>query len=145
MPHSDRRFHAAVHGAFAFLSEFGFAGAPFSRSEDANPFQVRFTNGKLTVVVEGNNKGEGVTASLEDQNGTTIPLILFVPSETGRPRQRRRRVDIDPVAEIQLEAQCLRDHCADLLQGDMTRFYNRVAEWRRIMNRDRSYQKRGPG
>lgn len=135
-------FRTATRRAFAFLLECGFVDAPIPQQDFVNPYQVRFSNGKLIVAVEGINGGQGVSAHLEDLKGTTVPLVLFVPPECKKPRQLMRRVDADQAAQIQLEAQYLKDHCADLLQGDMTRFQNRVAEWRRIMNRDRSYQKR---
>ena len=136
------QFVAQCRDSFAFLSEFGFESAPLPQREFINQFQVRFTNRKLFVVSEGIHWGYGADTYFEDSEGVTVPLVLFVPRE-------QRKVHADPLpgepqqlVELRTAAHRVREHCVDLLRGDMTRFYDRAAEWKRMTGRDRSYQKR---
>ena len=135
-------FVAQSRDAFAFLSQFGFTDAPLPRKEFINEFQVRFTNGKVTVVVEGIHWGYGAHVDLEDAAGVRVPLVLFVPREHRKTQAQRSLGEPDQCVQIRTAAQHVRKHCVDLLQGDMTRFYDRAAEWKRMTGRDRSYQKR---
>ena len=135
-------FVAQAREAFGFLSGFGFADAPLPQKEFVNQFQVRFTNGKLILVIEGINWGYNADVHLEDTAGVSVPLILFVPREHREAQAQRRPDEPDQCVQIRTAAQRVREHCVDLLQGDMTRFYDRAAEWKRMTGRDRSYQKR---
>lgn len=136
------QFFAQCADSFAFLSEFGFEPAPLPQREFINEFQVRFTNGKLFVINEGINWGYGTDTYFEDSAGVRVPLVLFVPRD-------QRKVHADPLHgeppqlfELRTAAQQVSEHCVDLLRGDMKRFYDRAAEWKRMTGRERSHQKR---
>ena len=68
--------------------------------------------------------------------------VLFVPREHREAQAQRRAGEPDQCVEIRTAAQRVREHCGDLLQGDMTRFYDRAAERKRMTGIDRSHQKR---
>ena len=128
--------------AFGFLSDYGLTDSPLPRQESVNPFQVRFANGKLIVVVEGINWGYGTDIYLEDAAGVRAPLVLFVPREHREAQAQPQAGESDQSVQIRTAAARIREHCIDLLRGDMTRFYDRAAAWKRMTGRDRSYQKR---
>ena len=135
-------FVALSRDAFGFLSEFGFTNAPLPEQEFVNQFQVRFTNGKIVIVVEGIHWGYGADVHLEDAAGVRVPLVLFVPGEHRGTQALRRPGEPDQCVQIRTAAQRVREHCTDLLQGDKTPFYDRAAEWKRMTGGDRSYQQR---
>ncbi|HTU67509.1 MAG TPA: hypothetical protein VMF52_16285 [Steroidobacteraceae bacterium] len=135
-------FQAHVRDAFAFTTGFRFSETPLPPGESVNQFQVRMSNGKVTVVVEGINWGAGTDVYLEDSAGVSVPLILFVSPRHRPPRYKGRGSKSDQLSQVRTAAQYLRDHCTDVLSGDMTRFEERASEWRRVSGSDRSYQKR---
>ena len=136
------QFTAQCRDSFAFLAEFGFTPAQLPQREFGNEFQTRFSNGKLTVVIEGINWGYNTDVYLEDSEETRVPLVLFIPREQRRTLPERRAGEPDQCFQIRTAAKHIAEHCIDLLQGDMTRFHDRNAEWRRMTGKDRSYQKR---
>ncbi len=135
-------FVAVSRDAFGFLAEFGFTDAPLPQQEFVNQFQVRFTNGKVIIVVEGIHWGYGADVQLEDTAGVSVPLVLFVPRDHRKAQVQRRAGEPDQCVQIRTAAQRVKEHCVDILQGDMTRFYDRATEWKRMTGHDRSYQKR---
>ena len=136
------QFAAQCRDSFAFLSEFGFTSAPLPEREFINQFQVRFSNGKVIVVIEGVNWGYNTDVYLEDSAGIRVPLVLFIPREQRGALPERRAGDADQCFQIRAAAKHIAEHCVGLLQGDMTRFHDRATEWRRMTGKDRSYQKR---
>jgi len=136
------RFVAQCLDSFGFLSGFGFERAPLPRQEFVNPFQVRFTNGKLVVVSEGINWGYNADTYFEDSAGVRVPLVLFVPREHREAHPQRHPGELDQLLQIRSAAQHVSGHCTDLLRGDMTRYYERAAEWKRMTGHDPAPQKR---
>ena len=103
---------------------------------------MRFTNGKLVVVCEGINWGSGADTYFEDSAGVRVPLVLFVPREERKVHAKASPGEPQQLVELRTAAHCVREHCVDLLHGDMARFYDRAVEWQRMTRRDRSYRKR---
>lgn len=136
------QFTAQCRDSFAFLAEFGFTPAPLPKREFINEFQTRFSNGNLTVVIEGINWGYNSDVYLEDSAGTKVPLVLFIPREQRGVLPERRADEPDQCFQIRAAAKHIAEHCVDLLQGDMARFHDRHAEWPRMTGKDRSYQRR---
>jgi hypothetical protein len=136
------QFTAQCRDSFAFLAELGFTPAPLPPREFVNEFQTRFSNGKLTVVIEGINWGYNADVYFEDSAETRVPLVLFIPREQRGDLPERRAGEPDQSFQIRAAAKQIAEHCVDLLRGDMTRFHDRAAEWRRMTGKDRSYQKR---
>jgi hypothetical protein len=136
------QFVAQCADSFAFLSEFGFEPAPIPQRKFINEFQVRFTNEKLLVISEGINWGYGVATYFEDSAGVRVPLVLFVPRDQRKVHAEPLPGEPQQLVELRTAAHQVSEHCVDLLRGDMTRFYDRAAEWKRMTERDRSYQKR---
>ena len=133
---------AQSHDAFAFLSEFGFSDSPIPKHGVVNRVQVRLTNGKVIVIIEGIHWGNAADVHFEDMAGVSVPLILFVPRDHRGEQAQRRAGEPEQLFQLRTAAQRVRAHCVDLLDGDMARFYDRAAEWRRMTGKDRSYQKR---
>ena len=79
---------------------------------------------------------------LEDQAGTQVPLVLFVPRDQRGRQPERRAGKPEQRLQIRNAAERLREPCADMLKEDLARFHDRAAEWKRVTGRDRSYQKR---
>ena len=140
-PSTVALFLAQCRESFAFLSEFHFAEAPIPKLPTTNPVQCRFFNGKLLVIVEGINWGRNADCYFEDTTGLKAHLFLFVPKDKRAPQLQRNPDEPGQCFQIRVAAQQVRDHCADLLQGDVTRFLDRAAYWKRVSGRDRSYQK----
>jgi hypothetical protein len=136
------QFIAHCRKWFGFLSEFGFRPAPNPQREFTNEFQTRFTNGNLVLVVEGINWGFGADAYFEDTAGARVPLVLFVPREDREVPSEPLPTEPQQVFELRMVAKRVRENCGDLLRGDMTRFYDRDAEWRRMTGRAHPEQKR---
>jgi hypothetical protein len=135
-------FVAQCHASFNFMAEFGFAEAPLPSREFINEFQVRFTNGTLSFVIEGINWGENTEAYWEDAAGTKASLFLFVPREDRQADAHRRAGESAQCFQIRIAAEHVREHCIDLLKGDTARFHDRATYWKRVTGKDRSYQKR---
>lgn len=136
------QFMAHAQKWFAFLSELGFRPAPLPEGKASNEFQTRFTNGKIVLVIEGINWGFGADAYFEDTAGARVPLVLFVPREDRELSAEPLPSEPQQLFEIRMAAKRVREHCGDLLRGDMTRFYDRDAEWRRMTGRAHPEQKR---
>ena len=136
------QFVAQCRDSFAFLPEFGFEPAPLPKRDFINQFQVRFANSKLALVAEGINWGYGTDTYFEDSAGTKVPLVLFVPPEDRKDQAKPLPGEPQQLVELRSAAHWVREHCADLLRGDMARFYDRAAEWQRMTGRRRSPQKR---
>lgn len=141
-PPTFEEFVRVSRDAFSFLSECGFSETPLPKQKFTNSFQVRFSNGKVVIVVEGMHYGQRALVYLEDLAGVRVPLYLFVPHEHRSVRAQRQAGEPDQCVQIRTDAQLVRDHCIDFVKGDMTRFYERASEWKRITGGDRSYQKR---
>ena len=141
-PPSLTKFQTHVRTAFAFTSRFGFSEIPLPRREFLNQFQVRMSNGEVTIVVEGINWGEGADVHLEDSSGISVPLVLFVPPQHRSRHAKGRGSKSGQLSQIRSAAQYLKEYCTDVLSGDLTRFHARASEWRRITRSDTSYQKR---
>jgi hypothetical protein len=127
-------------GEFAFLTPLGFVEVPLPDRPFTNPFQVRFSNGKLTVVIEGINWGQAAMTHFEDAAGVQVPDILFVPHDQ-RPKPSKRRKS-DQRSEICTAAARIQQFCIPVLTGDMASFYDCAAEWQRITGRAHPKQPR---
>ncbi len=136
------QFLAQCRESFAFLAESHFTEAPIPQFPPTNPVQCRFSNGTLSVVVEGINWGLNTECYLEDPTGVKAPLFLFVPKDKREPQFHRGHTEPNQCFQVRVAAQQVREHCADLLKGDMARFLDRAAYWKRVSGHDRSYQKR---
>ena len=136
------QFTAQCRESFAFLAKFGFTPAQLPKREFVNEFQARFSTGKLTVVIEGINWGYNTDVYLEGSEHTSVPLVLFIPREHRGALPERRAGEPDQCFQIRADAKQIAEHCVDLLLGDMTRFYDRNGEWRRMTGKDRSHQTR---
>jgi hypothetical protein len=133
-------FVALCHSEFAFLFELGFKETPSPGKEHVNPYQVRFSNEKVAVTIEGAGYGFDAEIFLEDASGIRVPEIVFVPPSMRPSRRERKRDAPDQRNQVAVGASRIRDYCHDVLTGDMARFYERAAEWQRITKRDLSYR-----
>jgi hypothetical protein len=131
------QFVAQCRESFAFLKEFNFESAPLPKRDFINEFQARFTNGKIFLVSEGINWGYGADVYVEDTTGVKVPLVLFIPPEQRKIQAERLPGESAQLHEIRSAGQRIKEHCIDLLRGDMTRFYERSAEWQRITGHGR--------
>lgn len=118
-------FRDACLRAFRPMERYGFT----PKKERGVDFRFSCSNGRLTLVVEGNYHGLSASAHFEDDKGTEAPLMLFVP--TAARRLPARKV-YDQASAITVAADDVMSHCGDLLSGDVARFYERAAEWRRV-------------
>ena len=136
------QFMEQCRESFAFLADFHFTEAPIAELPTTNPVECRFSNGALTIVVEGINWGLNIECYFENPAGAKAHLFLFVPKDKREPQMPRGHTEPNQCFQVRLAAYQVREHCADLLNGNVTRFLDRAAYWKRVSGRDRSYQKR---
>jgi len=130
---SFEEFGVLCRTEFSFLTQFGFQEVPLPSRPFINPFQTRFSNGKVIIVVEGISYGFGADVHLEDLDGVRVPLILFVPTDQ-RPARKKRPPPSNQRSEIVVAASRVKQFCTDLLAGDMNRFYERAAAWKHYLD-----------
>jgi hypothetical protein len=130
-------FIAFARSEFAFLAAYGFHEIPLANHKHVNLFQVRFSNEKLILVVEGINWGDAAMTYFETLEGIHLPYGLFVPRED-RSGGKKKRVEWDQRADIRNAAFYISQFCTDVLSGNMTRFEERLAHWRHCIGRDKT-------
>jgi hypothetical protein len=137
-------FKQVCREAFAFLTtEYSFAEvAPRARPYN-NPFEVQFSNGELTVIVEGGGYGHTAGVSIEDRSGRRASFGHIV--ERDIPRDERYTFgEGGQLALIRREAQLLQRFGKRLLAGDMAEFEWMVEERAKVQRRFAEEQKLWP-
>jgi hypothetical protein len=116
-------FIVAVDAALAFLvRDYGFER--LSKPMEHNRYSVRFKKGELEVDVYGESYGGSADCQLV-RGADRLYLSLLLPPSAQTPRPEGQNAQI---ATIAVE---LRDHAADFLGGDATRFDTWLREWRK--------------
>jgi hypothetical protein len=115
-------FKQTCREAFAFLmTEYSFVEVPPPLSKYTNPFEVRFSDGNLTVIVEGQSYGFSAGVSFEDRAGRRASFGYLTLRELP-PAERFTFGESGQLALIRREAQYLRRFGSRLLRGDLTDF-----------------------
>jgi hypothetical protein len=135
-------FFAQCHESFAFLQSHGFAEVPLPNIKWLNPVQIHYSNGKVLFIAAGINWGKNAEFHFQDNADLQAPLFLFVPSDKRQSSLVYQPDEPDQCYQIRVAAQKLKDYCADLLAGDLTRFVERATYWKRTLTGDLSHQKR---
>jgi hypothetical protein len=131
-PPTLEQFLAQSHESLAFLVEFGFHSTSLPQQGHVNLFQVRYSSATLTFVIRGEGWGQIAAARFEDSSVKSVPLVLFIPPEQRRPPIASNVGDSPQLTQVRGLADQVREHCLDLLHGDLERFYSRAAEWERM-------------
>ena len=120
-------FVAFCREEFAFVQDFGFQRIPLPTKQYINPFQVRFSNSKAVLVIEGRSYGQWALVDFENMAGVCVPDYLFAP-EAKRPRHKRGDPPGGQFNANRAAAKRVQEFCGDLLVGDMTRFDEQAGE-----------------
>jgi len=92
-PPAFEEFVALCRSEFAFLTPLGFVESALPDQPFVNPFQVRFSNGRLIVVIEGIHYGDAAMTHFEDATGVRVPDILFVAHDQRLKPSKRHKSD----------------------------------------------------
>jgi hypothetical protein len=138
VPHTPSlaQFQDTCRREFAFLRDLGYS--ELHDSDPADRFEVRFSNGTLTLSIRGENWGQHAGVSLVHADGREAPVWWFIPVA-----ERANRPAFDPTGfsqldDIRITALTMARYCRDVLAGDTAKFDAVANEWRRV--RDARYR-----
>jgi hypothetical protein len=136
------QFKDACRHEFSFLGELGYV--ELQGLDTANPFSVRFSNGQLTVSIEGENWGQRSGVRLFHADGRQAPIAWFVPVSERNNRPPFESTGFTQLDDIRVAALTMSHYCRDVLAGDPVKFDAVANEWRRVTDPEyrRSRQKR---
>ena len=136
------QFKEACRDEFSFLRELGYS--ELQDSERPERFEVRFSNGELTLSIRGENWGEHAGVRLFHADGREAPVGWFVPLSERKKRPPFDATGFSQLDDIRIAALMMSRHCRDVLAGDAAKFDAVANEWRRITDSQyrQSLQKR---
>src|SRR5512144_24443 len=111
-------FEAACQEAFAFLLPLGFQRVLLPSHRSTERFQVRYSNGVLSIVVRGEGYGTSASVHFETSDKWAYE-IYFTPPELRPTRKRKKGSQLGQLDLIREAARRIQDHCHDLLAGDL--------------------------
>jgi hypothetical protein len=121
-----QEFIATARRHFSYLpAEFNLPEQPLPDRKGVNPFQVRYANTSVLVIVEGYDRGYGADVALGPFKN---PLGSIEPALPFWPLLKLRRPDLlescksarGQLAKLQACAIALRECASDVLSGDLT-------------------------
>ena len=124
------QFKDACRHEFFFLRELGYS--ELQDSDPADRFNVRFSNGELTLSIRGENWGEHAGVRLFHLDGREAPIWWFVPLSERKGRPPFDSTGFSPLDDIRLAALTISRYCRDVLAGDAAKFDAVANEWRRV-------------
>jgi hypothetical protein len=130
------QFRDACRDEFSFLRELGYSEL---QESDPERFEVRFSNGELTLSVRGENWGEHAGVRLFHADGREAPVGWFVPSSERKKRPAFDATGLSQLDDIRIAALTISRYCRDVLAGDAAKFDAVANEWRRVT--DSQYRK----
>ena len=136
------QFKSACRREFAFLRELGYS--ELQDSDPAERFNVRFSNGELTLSIRGENWGKHAGVRLFHADGREAPVGWFVPLSERRERPAFDATGFSQLDDIRIAALTISRYCRDVLAGDAAKFVAVASEWRRVTDSQyrQSLQKR---
>jgi hypothetical protein len=136
------QFKDACRREFSFLRELGYSEV--QDPEPTEPFEVRFSNGELTLSIRGENYGQHAGVRLFHADGREAPPVMFVPWSDRTRRPPFDSTGFSQLDDIRIEALRISRYCRDVLAGDAAKFEAVAKEWRRMTDSKfaRSLQKR---
>lgn len=124
------QFKDACRHEFAFLRELGYSELP--DTDPADRFEVRFSNGVLTLSVRGENWGAHAGVRLVDAAGREAPVGWFVPVSERKNRWPFDSTGFSQLDDIRRAALIMSRYCREVLAGDAAKFDAVANEWRRV-------------
>jgi hypothetical protein len=131
------QFKDACRNDFSFLGELGYS--ELADLVPDNPFSVRFSNGELTLSIEGENWGQHAGVTLFHADGREAPIGWFVPVSEREKRPQFESTGFAQLDDVRVAALMMSRYCRDVLGGDAARFDAVAHEWRRVT--DSQYRK----
>jgi hypothetical protein len=124
------QFKDACRHEFSFLRELGYS--ELQDPDPADRFNVRFSNGELTLSIRGENWGEHAGVRLVHADGREAPVWWFVPLSERKNRPPFDSTGFSQLDDIRVAALTMSRYCRDVLAGDAARFAAVANEWRRV-------------
>ena len=136
------QFKDACRHEFSFLRELGYS--ELQKSDDADHFTVRFSNGELILSMRGENWGQHAGVTLFHIDGREAPVWWFIPVSERKNRPPFDSTGFAQLDDIRIAALTMSRYCRDVLAGDAAKFNAVANEWRRATNPEyrQSLQKR---
>lgn len=127
-------FKTWCRDAFEYLlKDHGFVELPELHPKHANPFQTRFANGTIELLILGEGYGTVASVSYVTQERTEVYTQQLEPDwEPFKKRKRRKRLVVSQRDQIFAAADRIRERDADILSGDLSRMQAAAARWRVI-------------
>src|SRR6185436_11681444 len=120
--------------AFGFLADYGFHELPDSHPNHRNPFQARFGNGSIEVLVLGEGYGTMARVVYITSDGIEAPSEILEPGWEPFKKQKRKKksVQFSQMEQIEMTAQRIRERDAAIYLGDMTQLNKAATRWKTI-------------
>ena len=136
------QFKDACRREFLFLRELAYS--ELQDSDLVERFEVRYSNGTLTLSIRGENYGKHAGVSLFHADGREAPPVMFIPRPERTWRPPFESTGFSQLDDVRFEALRIARFCRDVLAGNAERFDAVAKEWRRMTdpNYARSLQKR---
>ena len=111
------------------VDDFGFAPAPLPKGKYVNQFQFRLSNGVITLVFDGINYGMDAIVSLEDKHERSVGVSCLEPGweSFAKRKKKKKKNKLNQDQQIARSAVILKEHGADILNGDLERF-NKIGD-----------------
>jgi hypothetical protein len=136
------QFKEACRHEFSFLRDLGYS--ELQDSDLAEHFEVRFSNGELTLSIRGENWGKHAGVRLFHTDGREAPVWWFVPLSERKTRPPFDSTGFSQLDDIRISALTMYRYCREVLAGDARKFDAVANEWRRATDSQyrQSLQKR---
>jgi hypothetical protein len=123
--------------AFKFLlSDYGFQEMPLPHPKHSNPYQARFSNGTIEIIVLG--EGYGTIANIEyvTIEGIEVATQILEPGwEPFKKGKRKKTPQVSQKEQIFEAANRIKVRDTDILSGDLTRLNEAASCWQAICSK----------
>lgn len=115
------------------LTDYGFQEVSQPHPKHSNPYQSRFSNGVIEIIVLG--EGYGTIANVEyvTSEGIEVATQILEPDwEPFKKRKTKKTKQVSQKEQIIIAANRIKERDGDILNGDLTRLNAAATRWQTI-------------
>lgn len=130
---SLKAFKEVSRRHFQFLvDKFRFMERLLPR-DSYNRYEVVYARDDLIVVIRGEGYGSMASIYFQYQGNREVPIQFLLPGwEPFSKKKNARSISLPQDEQIQIAAGQMKEHCLDILNGEMTRYLDVFGRWNGI-------------
>lgn len=120
--------------AFQFLiTDYGFKELDHIHPKHSNPYQFRFSNGIIELIIFGEGYGLVATTKFISPEGVEVSYQSLEPGwEPFKKHKRKKQIQSSQKDQIFHASEVIKSRDADILQGDYNRLIAVAERWQSI-------------